>query len=724
MKSLKSKFFLSVGVYILVVLSLFIVSTYYLYHINIESIYKKNSTFVVDSKTDCIKEFIKDLTLHKQHIYTIPQTKLFKDYIDNKVSIDTLKSLFISTVSSNSFISQIRYIDLSGQEIIKINKKHSQIYVDDNLINVSKENCFINTLNSTKKIYTSPIEIKKDKQQIIRPLESIIKVSTKVYNGDKIVGIITSNIDLNFLLKKVSNNLFLETYLFDSDGYVILHPNSEKNWSRYSTKENIKDIFPNKYKNMLSLDCSNGNFFARQILIDNNQYSLVFKGNIKEFDISSKNISWIATILFILFAIPLSIFLYRLFSKFMSTDKDRISFLENSLLDKSKKLETLKGRFEAVESIAKIGVFEYNIQKDSIWTSHKLCQILNIENIKVTKETILSLISHIDKNYVLNNIKDMIKNKTKEKELKFRVVNNDTQILKCKLELFVDENKNVSIIKGICQDITDEEIVKTELIEYKNLLEVKVEKSLEKLRKKDDILLAQSRLASQGDIISMLAHQWRQPLARISTTLANIQVLFKLNTFDKDQISLEIDNINKQVKRLNDTITDFRTFFHPKENKEKVYVKDMVTNTIKLIKPLLDENSIEVEIDNECKEYINTYPNKLVQIILNILKNSIDQLVDQKVLEPKIEVNCKVDDGKLLYIKIADNGGGIDDDMIFNIFDAYFSTKGKNGTGLGLFISKTIANKYLDGDIKAYNNNKGAVFLIELQIKENKNERE
>jgi C4-dicarboxylate-specific signal transduction histidine kinase len=363
--------------------------------------------------------------------------------------------------------------------------------------------------------------------------------------------------------------------------------------------------------------------------------------------------------------------------------------------------------------MADIGSFEYDINSKELSMSKNLKKICDIDTPSL--EYIYTKIHISDKRNIKNSLQNMIENNLEHFEDKFRIkVKRADRVLYIKATKLKEKNQ----IEAIIKDITDIENTKNELLEHKNFIDIKVEKNIESLRKKDDIMLAQSRLASHGELISMLAHQWRQPLSSISTTLANIQLQIQLNIFDKKEVESEIESINESMKKLNEKIDEFRLFFQPIENKTTIRVDNIIKNSVSLLEQTLNENKIDVKLELNCDIKMTTYPNKITQIVLNIIKNSIEQLLESKVKTPYISIKCNIEDNKILFIRVADNGGGISDEIIFNIFDPYFSTKGKNGVGLGLFISQTIANKYLDGDIKAYNNKDGAVFLIELPITE------
>jgi signal transduction histidine kinase len=222
-------------------------------------------------------------------------------------------------------------------------------------------------------------------------------------------------------------------------------------------------------------------------------------------------------------------------------------------------------------------------------------------------------------------------------------------------------------------------------------------------------MFTQSRQAQMGEMISMIAHQWRQPLNAIS---AAINVI-KLKAFKKDCNFLDItDKIQTQINYLSSTINDFRDFFKPQKEKRITNFKKIVEKALILIGDSLKNKNIEVKLNiKEVKDFLS-YENELIQVVLNLFKNAEDILVEKNIKNPQIIVDIDKD-----ILSIEDNAGGIPEDIIEHIFDPYFSTKDKNGTGLGLYMSKIIVEEHCNGELKVENTKQGAKFTIRLDIK-------
>lgn len=264
-----------------------------------------------------------------------------------------------------------------------------------------------------------------------------------------------------------------------------------------------------------------------------------------------------------------------------------------------------------------------------------------------------------------------------------------------------------------------------ELLEINQHLEKRVEEEVFKNREKDKHILQQSRLAQMGEMISMIAHQWRQPLGSVSAVCASIKLKIVLNKFDlttsqgqesyKIFINDSMGKIETYIQFLTHTIDDFRNFFKPDKQKEYATPIELVNKTLEIIGKALEINGITLKIENNATHKILTYTNEVTQVILNILKNAEDVLKERSIANAKICI-LTYERNNLHYIEIEDNAGGIDEAVLPHIFEPYFSTKSeRNGTGLGLYMSKIIIEEHCEGKISASNGSDGAKFVIELK---------
>jgi len=242
-------------------------------------------------------------------------------------------------------------------------------------------------------------------------------------------------------------------------------------------------------------------------------------------------------------------------------------------------------------------------------------------------------------------------------------------------------------------------------------MDITREKELEQeLLDKDEIMIAQSRNAAMGEMISMIAHQWRQPISVVAIEASNILVDIELEELNEENLKDIAQNIINQTNELSKTIDDFRNFFKPEKKAQESSLNDIISDALGIIGASLRNNDIEFIVEMEKDIIVETYSRELMQVIVNIIKNAKEVLVDNEIGDKKIIITVE-ENAEYINIRICDNAGGVNKEIIDKIFDPYFTTKGeKNGTGLGLYMSKTIIEKHLKGSLMVFNNNDGACF--------------
>ncbi len=250
-------------------------------------------------------------------------------------------------------------------------------------------------------------------------------------------------------------------------------------------------------------------------------------------------------------------------------------------------------------------------------------------------------------------------------------------------------------------------------------------KLYKKEKEHEQTLSQQSKLASMGEMIGNIAHQWRQPLSVVSTIASGMKVQDELNILSKDEIARSTDEIVKYTQYMSKTIDDFRDFFKQDKEKTMFSLEDALIKDLKLMKASFTNNYINIihNIDPTIEVY--GYKNELTQAFLNILNNAKDQLSTLDDGIPRQVIINAMQANHFIYITITDNAGGIKEDIINKIFDPYFTTKHKSqGTGIGLYMTTQIINQHYNGSIDVKNVNvsvedkmyKGAQFIIKLPL--------
>lgn len=239
----------------------------------------------------------------------------------------------------------------------------------------------------------------------------------------------------------------------------------------------------------------------------------------------------------------------------------------------------------------------------------------------------------------------------------------------------------------------------------------------DELESQQNMLIQQSKVAAMGEMTSMLAHQWRQPLNTVSVLLQEIEIKRSMKLLDDKEFNNLTTKIKSSLTHMSSTIDDFRDFFKVEKQKTTFNVQEVIKSVYNILEVKFKKNDIKynvevsMKLDKESLE-IDSYEGVFKQVIINILNNAIEALDESKREDKKITIKILHLDGKLC-ISIEDNAGGIKDSMINRLFEPYSSTKlEQNGSGLGLYMSKMLLEKDLKGYIEAENVNGGARFSI------------
>ena len=241
--------------------------------------------------------------------------------------------------------------------------------------------------------------------------------------------------------------------------------------------------------------------------------------------------------------------------------------------------------------------------------------------------------------------------------------------------------------------------------------------------KQQNLIAQQSKMAAMGEMIGNIAHQWRQPLSSISTSATGMKLQKEMNILEDKFLIQGLDQINKSVQYLSETIDDFRNFFKPNKNKSEFNIQDTIDKVINLLNSQFISNGIKIiKSGNDIK--INTFENELIQVIINLLNNSRDELIKKDSKDEKLIFIGVFEDKNNLVLEIKDNAGGISEDIIDRVFEPYFTTKYQSqGTGIGLYMSNqiiagmegfiSVLNEEFEFEGKTYN---GAVFKITIPL--------
>ncbi|MCK5110947.1 MAG: transporter substrate-binding domain-containing protein [Arcobacteraceae bacterium] len=370
------------------------------------------------------------------------------------------------------------------------------------------------------------------------------------------------------------------------------------------------------------------------------------------------------------------------------------------------KIELALGDLHKAQKLAKIGSWKLDINNQKLTWSDETYRIFDMVKRKgrdLAVKDFLSSVYLYDGLLLLDTYNEHLSTK-KNYSLIHRITTRKKNIkwIEERCETTFDENGKPLVSTGTIQDITD------------------IKEKEQALNRQEKFLQQQSRLAQMGEMISMIAHQWRQPLNAISLTTNNLQFKLMMDDVDNELFKKEIGLIDEYSQHLSKTIDDFRGFFKDNKEKEITTLEKIVNSTLAIVKTSIENKNIKIITDFNCDVELKTYPSEIKQVVLNLIKNAEDALLDNEIDNPTITIQtlCTIDcKNKILIIK--DNAGGIAENIMHKIFDPYYSTKKeKDGTGLGLYMSKTIIEEHCDGKLTVSNDKEGAVFKIVFKSEE------
>jgi len=254
-----------------------------------------------------------------------------------------------------------------------------------------------------------------------------------------------------------------------------------------------------------------------------------------------------------------------------------------------------------------------------------------------------------------------------------------------------------------------------ELEDLTHTLEERVREKTEENARKDRLIIHQARLAELGEMIGNIAHQWRHPLTRLSLILQNLKALNNRGRLEKERLNAMLATANEQIFFMSDTIDNFKDFYKPATESVDFTLREAYEKVMEIIGYDLRHKNITVRYTQECPVRLHGKPNQFAQVLLNLIANARDALTERAVSDPVITLDVRCDDDGY-RITVCDNAGGIPDEHLNRIFEPYFSTKSERGTGVGLYMVKTIIEEKFGGEVSVVNGEKGACFTLRLPV--------
>ncbi|MBN2237917.1 MAG: PAS domain S-box protein, partial [Bacteroidales bacterium] len=396
---------------------------------------------------------------------------------------------------------------------------------------------------------------------------------------------------------------------------------------------------------------------------------------------------------------------------------------ENKLLQNEKYLQE-------AQRIAKVGNFELDLQTKDVNWSEEVDRIFGYDAASGEKQyQFYRSLIHPDDVENVDREFQKAKKDNRGYSLVYRIISTFGEIkyIEEKGYFEYEKDKNKTIVIGTLQDITinhfikkDLEDSKAKLAEINKGLEIKVQEELKKSREKDHLLIQQSRHAVLGEMIGNIAHQWRQPLNEVSLLINDLEDAYSFGVLNKEYFDKTIEIVYRRLKFMSDTINDFSKMHTDDFKAENFKPNLLIEKLIQFIEENFKKYKIKIKFMYDAEFEVYGYPNMLSHVILNLLNNSKDILTEREVKAPKIWIKLEQNTENYI-IRILDNGQGVSSAYIDKIFDPYFTTKDKKrGSGLGLYMAKSMIEEHMKGRIEVQNQREGAEFTITLNTNEDR----
>lgn len=380
-------------------------------------------------------------------------------------------------------------------------------------------------------------------------------------------------------------------------------------------------------------------------------------------------------------------------------------------------LEEANCRLKKAQRISQLGDWVYTIASKKLNWSEEAQAIFDVSTPITPLEEFFDHVHPDDRSTIEHSVLSAINSGVMHNlTYRIRLANGKEKYIEHHLEVGHDASGAPLTLTWTGLDVTEQKIAERQLKELTQTLEKQVSEEVQKSREKDMLLIQQSRLAAMGEMVSNIAHQWRQPLSALGLIIQNIEFDFEDNELTKDALKSYVSDATRDIQQMSGTIDDFRNFFLPNKGKQGFHVREQVKSAIKLVNQSFIHNGIETiydKCDESCVAF--GFHNEFTQVVLNILNNAKDAIVAKGVSG---KVHIRGENGEnAVTISIRDNGGGIPEEILSKVFDPYFSTKDK-GTGIGLYMSKMIMDQ-MGGDIIIRNIEGGTEVLITLPLAAN-----
>lgn len=388
----------------------------------------------------------------------------------------------------------------------------------------------------------------------------------------------------------------------------------------------------------------------------------------------------------------------------------------SDLKDIEARLRASEEKFRAIFARAGTGIAIIDMQRTIQEVNESFAQMLGY-NVPELQGMNVSRISHAkDDAENIRHYNAMLRGEHDHFHMEKRYYRKDGSVMwgLLTVTLMLDADGSPQFIVGMTEDISARKVAEEELAALNRTLQQQIEEEVARSREKDRLMLIQSRQAAVGEMLGNIAHQWRQPLNALGLIVQDIEHAGQSGDLTREYLQRSVERAMDIVQHLSQTIDDFRSFFRSGGPQQTFHLHDVIRRVLSFVEGGFQAGRIDLRMDLDETLTAHGRPNDFAQVLLNILHNAREVLRDRAVAAPCVEVRLFRQDGRPV-VTIADNGGGIPAGDLDHVFDPYFTTKeGSGGTGIGLYLSKTLVERNLGGSLTVRNTGTGAEFRVAL----------
>jgi signal transduction histidine kinase len=636
----------------------------------------------------------------KNHLDALSHSRFLNDYLADPGQKPALEEFFTILLAANTHLMQLRFIDASGKEQVRVDRVEggSHVVPPEALQDKSGRYYFTHAAalppGST---WFSAIDLNIEHGRVERPFKPVMRITRTLDADGRFGGMLIINVCVKSLLNALFKAPLYDMILTNGKGDTIRHyahkmGDHSKCWGNsLENGYNIASEFPGYADELLKQpELHSEHFVSRHLDVPiHDGLILILQLNKTYLEQQEKRslIQYITVALIL--TVMLSLFGYYILTHFRNK---LVTISELSALNERLKSTELS-RNIALKT-AKMGIWEWDFQSDTLTWDDQMYHIYGRSHEDDNPPFALwsSSLAPDEADKAQAALMKAV-DEGSDFDTWFEIVTpgGEHRFIKAYGVTVYDDKRNPAKMVGTNLDITELHTMK------------------EREKESERMLLEQSKLAAMGEMVGAIAHQWRQPLNELAIRIQKVKRDFGKARVDETYVNELVSASKQTIRFMSQTIDNFRNFFRIDKQTTRFDVPEAVDEVIHMLQAQLKDHHIT--IDSQMQSFTTQgHRSEFQQAIINLINNAKDALVGNQTESPCIEVSAKQGN-----ITIKDNGGGIPDEIINRVFEPYFTTKDQGeGTGMGLYLTRMIIEKNMHGTINAYNSGGGAVFEIHL----------